>query len=108
MSGIEERQLTLLLELSNKMGVFEELCGDVKCINREVNALKMQFSSIIVLSPEEVSFIRAAMQAKIAERDFWMQQSRRIVGVGLIAAIGVVGTALWHYITNLINSRGGS
>jgi hypothetical protein len=48
------------------------------------------------------------MQAKIAERDFWMQQSRRIVGVGLIAAIGVVGTALWHYITNLINSRGGS
>lgn len=102
----ENKLLTALDRLSNKIDSLDTVRDDIHSLNKEVQELREKFSSITILTPEEVSFLRSAMLAKKAEGDFWRDQKTKLVSAGLIASAGIIFAALWHYASSLINGGG--
>jgi hypothetical protein len=102
----DQKLLDALDRLSGKIDSLDTVRDDIHKLNADVKSLRDRFASITILTPEEISFLRSAMRAKRAERDFWYDQKTRLVGAGLLAAATIVCAALWHYITSLLSGGG--
>ncbi len=87
MAQVEERQI-------HKHDELEQLARDVRCLSKGVTEFKNRFEPYLV----------SAVDSQREWKDRRSSLVTKVLGVGVLAALGAVVAAVWHYVLDIVSS----
>jgi predicted nucleic acid-binding Zn-ribbon protein len=91
---LREQMARMESQRENAKDEWEQLAKDVRCVSKGVAQFKDRFEPYLV----------SAVESQREWRDRRSSLVTKVLGVGVLGALGIVAAAVWHYVLDIVST----